>query len=205
MKRLPWAPQGLEIGPGPRAPLGTVGWSCLACLVQSHHWRRRECTQLRRDPLARPPQPALTCSCGMGGLRACPPRMARACNLRGEERRGFSLEGAGTREQERGFGKGARPTTLSAVGSLTQIEDSELRERRHRQRPRLRAGRRGLLWGHRDTLRPRSPEGRARLPSDGGGREGRQPVPSDRARGHSGPVRFSFPYFSASRSLPRFS
>lgn len=156
MKRLPWVPQGLEIDPGPRAPLGTVGWSCPACLVQFHHWRRRECTQLRPAPLARPPRPALTCSCGMGGLRACPPRMARACSLRGEERGGFSLEGAGTRELELGLGKGERPTKLSAVESLTQVEDSELRERRHHRRPQAACREAGLLWGS-DTLRQQSP------------------------------------------------
>lgn len=57
--------------------------------------------------------------------------MARACNLREEKRGGFSLEDAGPGELKLGFGKGERPMKLSTVGSLTQVEDCELREPRH--------------------------------------------------------------------------
>lgn len=78
--------------------------------------------------------------------------MARACNLREEERGGFSLKEAGPRELQLGFGKGEHPTEFYTVGSLTQIEDSELRESLHHPPLRLRAGgarRRGLLQGRR--------------------------------------------------------
>lgn len=56
-KRPRRAPQGPAIVPGPQAPLGTVGRSGPACLVQLHHWRGRESAQRRQARRARPPAP----------------------------------------------------------------------------------------------------------------------------------------------------
>lgn len=150
-----------------------------------------------RLPGPSPPQPGLTCSCGMGDLRACPPRKARACNLRQEERGGFSLEGSEPREKQLGFGQGECPTKLSSIESLTQIEDSELRELRHHQRPQAACTAHGggafsraievlyLPATAAAVITPGcggQPGDHARAPSDGGGGKDYSKCQNDRAQ-----------------------
>lgn len=136
MKRPPWARQGPATAAGRRAPLGTVGRPGPAGPGRPHRCGARARSAAARPARRRPPQRRLTCSCGTGGLRACPPRTARACNLREDggraQARSAQASGAAAAVWER-----RAPCEAPQARPLTQIEDRQLREPRHGGQARL--------------------------------------------------------------------
>lgn len=130
VKRLPRARQGPATVAGHRAPLGTVGPPGPADPGRPRHCGARARSAAAWGPARRrPPQRRLTCSCGRGGLRACPPRTARACNLREDARRAQAPSARASGAAAGVWKRAAWEPPQSRP--LTQIEDRQLREPLH--------------------------------------------------------------------------
>ena len=133
VKRPRRVPQGPATFPGRHAPLDTVGLSGPAYPGRPRRWRARARSAEAGPARTRPPRHRLTCPCGTGGLRAYPPRTARACNLREDGGRAQARSAQGPENCSGALEKESTPQ-ISPGRFLTQIENHQLWEPRHDRR-----------------------------------------------------------------------